>query len=610
MADVKELTTKRPVFLDELSEAHYAKLARCIVLTGNIHDIFPIPKDDGTVEFLSLSESLYSLIERAKPPSQKIIQNGSKGGLIPMILRSDGIKFLDPADSKHLRDRAQLLTKSEESSWRVSGGSLLKAMDEMAGGLHGDSVALTALGFFLRYQVEVKKHDPSTRPVALIIDNADALFPNGEMGRLSQLDRETIVRFTDILQNEDIWPDPATAIDRQNLIILLSPTFGQINEKITCMPKVFRVNAGLPDEEVRQAFVTKDSEGLIFEKDYSIELLAHDSAGLTLRALDDLVSSTTRLKLPFNQKFVLQEVQEDIQLQLGEIGKIKFPTHTLSSVRGAAKRKAYIERVKRRQLNPRRAQAGILAVGPNGVGKTFTIEAAFPDYVVIELTQPRSMWFGQTDVLMEKFKHVISAFMRVIITVDEAHKAFGSIQSSQTHETEARLARRVVTMMDDRDKLGRIMWVLITTRPDMLDPDMVRPGRCSIVVPFFDPEGEDLDDFIDWIVQSLASDGVKLTEEEVALLKEKAKGWSAADLEKFRQDFLDERETDPATALANFLVNWRSSSMMIGDERQLQIYLAAERCDRGELMPELYKGKTATDFAILINDLKVRLGHY
>ena len=69
--------------------------------------------------------------------------------------------------------------------------------------------------------------------------------------------------------------------------------------------------------------------------------------------------------------------------------------------------------------------------------------------------------------------------------------AFGSIHSRDTHETEARLTRHIIQMIDDLEHRSKIVWALITTRPDLLDPDFVRSGRCSVFVPIFDPEGED-----------------------------------------------------------------------------------------------------------------------
>ena len=41
----------------------------------------------------------------------------------------------------------------------------------------------------------------------------------------------------------------------------------------------------------------------------------------------------------------------------------------------------------------------------------------------------------------------------------------------------------MIQMIDDLPNRSRVVWALITTRPDLLDPDFVRSGRCSLFVP-------------------------------------------------------------------------------------------------------------------------------
>ena len=41
----------RPEFIEAISQAHYAGLCRCVLLTGNIHDLFSI-ETTGVVHFV------------------------------------------------------------------------------------------------------------------------------------------------------------------------------------------------------------------------------------------------------------------------------------------------------------------------------------------------------------------------------------------------------------------------------------------------------------------------------------------------------------------------------------------------------------------------------
>ena len=85
----------------------------------------------------------------------------------------------------------------------------------------------------------------------------------------------------------------------------------------------------------------------------------------------------------------------------------------------------------------------------------------------------------------------------------------------ETHETEARLARHMIQMIDDLPNRSRVVWALITTRPDLLDPDFVRSGRCSLFVPIFDPEGADAEAFAAFMAGAAGCKaGIKLTAAE------------------------------------------------------------------------------------------------
>ena len=62
------------------------------------------------------------------------------------------------------------------------------------------------------------------------------------------------------------------------------------------------------------------------------------------------------------------------------------------------------------------------------------------------------------------FESALSVFGRILVLVDEAHVAFGSIHDRDTHETEARLTRSIIQMMDNESNRSNIFWALMTTR--------------------------------------------------------------------------------------------------------------------------------------------------
>src|SRR5438093_11022663 len=144
----------------------------------------------------------------------------------------------------------------------------------------------------------------------------------------------------------------------------------------------------------------------------------------------------------------------------------------------------------------------------------------------MELTGLRGMWFGQTDRLFERLRCHITTYGQVLILVEEAHTAFGSVDGSDTDETERRLAGNIIKMMGDPGLRGKVLWALMTSRPDELDPDV--KSRAPLQVPIFDPEGEARQRFIQELFQRR---GMTLTAEELQHVIQQTVHYSARDFD-------------------------------------------------------------------------------
>lgn len=571
----------RPEFFEKLSLAYYARLARCVVLTGNINDVFPYQNGDEKVSFISLEKLLRSAFDSVRYP-----ENGGTDRFMILLVKSDGIHFVSTDDEKELQQFCKDLKKEHESSI-----DLVRAIADF-------------LRSIARARETLEESQRYIRPVCIIVDQAETIFPNLEIDRMTGQDREAWRNFYDLLRDENIWATYETANTKPDLIILLSPTTAEINAKILTVPKTESIEIALPDEEIRRQFISREAvqlpSGVFYQgEENPVEKCVADSRGLTLRSIEDLITSASRGGNPIDRKSVVAEANKQLTLELGGIVKMVRPEHTMQDVVGFRKLKTRLDYLAHWIDDGKRAPSGMTVVGPNGAGKTFIIEAwaAATGRDVLTFGEVRSEWYGRTEAFMEKFEAAASAFGRICVVIDEAHKAFGSLQDKRTYEAEAHLTRSVIQMMSNPKYRAKIFWVLITTRPDMLDPDFVRSGRCSLFVPIFDPEGEDTDAFFDWMVANFQQEGIVLSEEEVNLLKEKSRGekkFSAGDYKKFVDEFVYERRYRQSQVcsdfgLEEFLAGWIPSSVIIGREREFQTYLAALRCSWPELLPENMK---------------------
>jgi hypothetical protein len=131
---------------------------------------------------------------------------------------------------------------------------------------------------------------------------------------------------------------------------------------------------------------------------------------------------------------------------------------------------------------------GYLVCGPVGTGKTFLVECLAGDagIPVVNIKNFRDKWVGSTEGNLEKIFRLLHALGRCFVFIDEADQALGKRDSGTN---DAGLSGRVYSMiareMSDGDNRGKIIWVLASSRPDLIEVDLKRPGRVDVKIPIF-----------------------------------------------------------------------------------------------------------------------------
>jgi transitional endoplasmic reticulum ATPase len=139
-----------------------------------------------------------------------------------------------------------------------------------------------------------------------------------------------------------------------------------------------------------------------------------------------------------------------------------------------------------RNGNTSRVPMGVLFTGPMGTGKTFVAEAFAKEcgLTTIKLKNFRSKWVGATEGNLEKILNVIRAIGQVIVIIDEGDRAFGNTDGDGDGGTSSRVIARIKEFMSDTSNRGRILFLVMTNRPDKLDVDLKRAGRLDRKIPF------------------------------------------------------------------------------------------------------------------------------
>src|SRR5262249_14543676 len=135
---------------------------------------------------------------------------------------------------------------------------------------------------------------------------------------------------------------------------------------------------------------------------------------------------------------------------------------------------------------------GYLLCGPVGTGKTFLAEcyAGSIGIPCVKLRNFRSKYVGETEGNLEQVLTVLRSLGPVVVIIDEADAALGTREAEGDSGTSARVFGMIASQMGDTTYRGKIVWMLLTSRPDLLPIDLKRQGRAEVHIPLFYPQDE------------------------------------------------------------------------------------------------------------------------
>jgi SpoVK/Ycf46/Vps4 family AAA+-type ATPase len=171
------------------------------------------------------------------------------------------------------------------------------------------------------------------------------------------------------------------------------------------------------------------------------------------------------------------------------------PSHTLETVVGHIAAKERLKQdarwISQGQLDV--APMGYLICGAVGTGKTFLAEcyAGSIGIPCVTLRNFRSKYVGETEGNLEQVLTVLRSLGPVVVIIDEADAALGNRQMEGDSGTSSRVFSMIASQMGNTRYRGWIIWMLLTSRPDLLPIDLKRQGRAEVHIPLFYPMDQD-----------------------------------------------------------------------------------------------------------------------
>lgn len=443
--------------------------------------------------------------------------------------------------------------------------------------------ALAAIDLLIQKNVMADADDRLR--AAILIDHAGYVAPSGD--RLGLAEQTHLVTLLN-------WAS-SPYIKRLNLaFVLIDPRLSSISERLSSNPHVASIEVPLPDAAERSAFLEAQVKATGREvtafSDYSTAELGKLTAGIGLTDLEVLVRSaaegTRRLDRTYFRDLKKRLIERQAQ------GMLEFvePKWGLDTVVGheAAKQRLLddAELIKRGELDT--VPMGYLFCGPVGTGKSFlaTCVAGSIGIPAVVLKNFRSKYVGETEGNLERVLGVLRSMGPVAVIVDEADAMLGDRDQGGDSGVGARIFGMIASQMGDTAYRGRILWMLLTARPDNLPVDLKRQGRAEVHIPLFYPT-EDAE-LRTMLVVLAKKSGTQVAEADLPAEIPHKGNLSGADIEgiigrAFRASLLAGSRTITKEALAQALAGFMPSTQTL--EREAQELAAIIECTDVEFLP-------------------------
>jgi len=319
---------------------------------------------------------------------------------------------------------------------------------------------------------------------AVIIDYLDHLIPAQAHLPIQQSALEYMMR----------WSYSRTLAEANSRVITLTSELEAIHRDLYGKDsRIEVIEIPWPQREERHAFITylarhaDEFANLAKYSPESISEFANLTSGLTYAEIRDFarnVQPEGDWKEPLRVRR-----QEMIVRQSGSLLKPRYSKFGIDNVAGYD----YVKDLLRPRLESLRDGnadvSGILFTGPPGTGKSFFASCLARDVGIEMVTMQtiRGSYVGESERNFERVLRVATNMHPVIIFIDEIDQSFTTSRNQGGDSgVEQRLFARLLEFMEDRNNLGKVLWLAASNRPDKLDPALL--SRFRIRLPFLLPD--------------------------------------------------------------------------------------------------------------------------
>ncbi|MEO1478522.1 MAG: AAA family ATPase [Bacteroidota bacterium] len=586
-----------PSWAQELARRYFTKTLNQFILYGNIRDLVATEDDGGEPDFIPLRDFLAD----------------------DLFAGRDLIVFYDRSAGIHFHDR-----ESQGDFNRALSGYDTIFGTEYARKLPKDPVRVFALldNYFRIRLAEGKR-------MAVVVDFAETIVPMAEASTYSAEDRASLVTLRR-------WSHDPQFLRHDFTLVLLTENLTDLNRQLIQSPYTAEIAIELPEKAQREAYVEwylgdgRKEKARTFKKlsDVTPAVLAQNTAGLGYVQLRTILADTleNNRKLTFER---LSEQKKDL-IEAEAYGLLEFveTNYTLDFVAGHDEAKSHLRDAASALKQGRHdvLPMGYLINGPVGTGKTFmtTCFAGEIGIPMVKLKNFRSQWQGVTEGNLEKILGLLRAMNPVAVMIDEADAALGDRSSSGDSGVSNRVFSQIAQAMSDTRYRGKIIWFLLTARPDLMPVDLKRQGRAEEHLALFYPSTRESREELLRVMMKKTDTAIDIEQAPEALL-DGVRTYSGADMEALltRSKFRTVAHTTngkggktkktrsgnmkvPPDILAEVVEDFIPPTYPL--EVELQSLAAVLECTSRDMLPEQYREMDREQVVRRVKELKRLIG--
>jgi hypothetical protein len=334
---------------------------------------------------------------------------------------------------------------------------------------------------YLRYRANLSAMGRGeVEHVACIVRGADQILPANRQGDFETASLASLVRD---------WAAEPPFTDIPFASFLIADNLNDLHPQVASNPRVAKVRVPLPDAPVLERALAQmrlDHPRAFADEDpkQTASLLT----GVSISALHSLIRIREHEGRALTAADWIATKKQMVEADSSGLVEFIESKKTLENYHAQDALKAWLRQDMAlwRASDLRALPMGYIFCGPVGTGKTYLVEclAGEAGVPVVKLKNFRDRWVGSSEGNLEKIFRLIRALGRCIVFIDEADQTLGKRDAgSGDSGLSGRLYSMIAQEMSDGSNRGRLIWILASSRPDLIEVDLKRPGRIDVKIP-------------------------------------------------------------------------------------------------------------------------------